>query len=349
MLPVRRILVPAGAAAIVAGSLAVSAPVFASRQGTPKTGRAGIATLTPAKLAADLRKAAGIRRVPSNLKPSLSAAAGDVPVIRKNGCQLEFGPVNSRPCVYGDTASHTSVILFGDSHAAAWFSALNAISKQHHWRLLIFVKSACPAEEVDVVRNGVLYADCPVWRSNTEQAIEELDPALVVVASRQYITEMRPEAGVPTGHGGTWQNGVAAIFSFLRHAAKHTLYVTDDPTLTRSAPECASRHRSDVRRCSVSTARGLRYPQYTADELRIATEQHISAVNADSWFCTSTICPPIVKNILLYRDDQHMTPEWSSFLTPLLDAAVSRAMNAGLRGVQRADLRTRAVRPERRL
>jgi hypothetical protein len=295
MLPVRRILVPAAAAAIVAGSLVVSAPVFASRQGTLKAGRADIATLTPAKLAADLRKAADIRRVPSNLRPSLSAAAADVPVIRKNGCQLEFGPVNSRPCVYGDTASRTSVVLFGDSH------------------------------------------------------IEGLDPALVVIASRQYITGMRPEAGVPTGHGGTWQNGVSAIFSFLRHAAKHTLYVTDDPTLTQSVPECAARHRSDVQRCSVSTARGLRYPQYTADELRIAAEQHISAVNADSWFCTSTICPPIVKNILLYRDDQHMTPEWSSFLTPLLDAAVSRAMNAGLRGRASRGTASSGGTPERRL
>jgi hypothetical protein len=319
-------LAQGGAGVLLVGALALCTPLVVSAAGAspPSTHSA---ELTTGKLAADLRAAAGIRTVPSNLRPPLSAASNDVPLIRTNGCQLEFGPVNSKPCVYGDAGSVTSVVLFGDSHAAAWFPALNAISKRHHWRLLIFVKSACPAEDVDIVRNGVPYGDCPVWRSNTEQAIAKLDPALVVVASWQYVNGMRAEAGVPAGHGGTWQNGVAATFGFLRHAAQHTLYITDDPTLPHSAPDCLSAHRSDVQRCSVSTKQGFRYPQYTADELRIAAQAHISAVNADSWFCTSTTCPMIVNNILLYRDDQHMTPQWSSFLAPLLDAAMTRAMN----------------------
>jgi SGNH domain (fused to AT3 domains) len=328
MLPVRRILVPAGAAALLAGSLVVSAPVFASRQGTLQAGRAGIATLTPAKLAADLRKAADIRKVPSNLSPSLRAAAGDVPLIRKDGCQLQFAQLNSKPCVFGDPTSHTSVVLFGDSHAGAWFPALNAISKRRHWRLLIFVKDSCPVEDVNLVRFGHYYTECPIWRDNSEQQIDGLHPALVVVASSQYINGMRPRAGVPGGHGGTWQNGVAATFKLLHRAAQRTLYLTDLPMLTQSAPDCLSAHRSHVQTCAVSRRRGLRYPNFTADELKIAKQEHIHAQDTDSWFCTSNTCPVIVNNILLYRDAQHMTPQWSLFLAPVLDGVVTPIMNA---------------------
>ena len=52
--------------------------------------------------------------------------------------------LKSDPCIYGATTSHTSVVLFGDSHAAAWFPALDLISKQQHWRLVIFTKDVVP-------------------------------------------------------------------------------------------------------------------------------------------------------------------------------------------------------------
>jgi SGNH domain (fused to AT3 domains) len=323
------VLALAGGATLFATSLSVvalSAPVFASLHTRKAVRRSRVGNPTDRQLAADLRMGVKTRRVPSNLKPSLSSASDDLPIIARNGCQLQFAGVNSQPCVYGDTTSQTSVVLFGDSHAAAWFPALNAISTQHHWRLLIFVKSACPAEEVNVVRYGHFYSDCPTWRDNTEQQIAALHPALVVVASSQYINGMRPLAGVPTGHGGTWQNGVAATFGFLHRAAQRTVYITDVPMLSQNAPDCLSAHKSDAQRCTVSRHTGFRYPRYTADELRLAAQEHINAVNADSWFCARTRCPVIVKNMLLYRDAQHMAPEWSLFLAPLLDDAITPVM-----------------------
>ena len=309
--------------------VALAAPVFASPhmgRAVPAPARGPGGKLTAGQLAADLRLAVSAQNVPSNLRPSLAGASDDLPVIGKNGCQLTLVPVVSKPCVYGDTTSQTSVVLFGDSHAAAWFPALNAITKRHRWRLLIFSKDTCPAEEVNIVRFGRPYPACPIWRSNAMRQIAAVRPTLVVVASSQYVNGSRPLAGVPTGHGGTWQNGVAAIFNFLHHAAQRTLYITDVPMLRRPAPDCLSADSSDVRACTVSTQTGFRYPRLTADELKLAAQAHIDAVDTSSWFCTSTRCPVIVGNIMLYRDAQHMTPQWSAFLTPLLDDAVTRVM-----------------------
>jgi hypothetical protein len=279
-------------------------------------------------LATELRSGLDTRRVPGNLNPWVPAAANDEPPIGRNGCQLGFGGTKSTPCVYGDRGSATSVVLFGDSHAAAWFPALNAIATAHHWRLVILVKSACAAEEVNLVRYGRTYSQCPIWRRNAMQQIAALHPALVVVASSQYVNGMRPLAGVPTGQGGVWQDGVAAIFNFLHGAAQRTLYLSDVPTLTQRAPDCLSAHMSNATACTASTHDAFRYPKLTADELKLAARKGVNAINTDSWFCTPTRCPVIVGDILLYRDAQHMTPEWSTFLSPLLDAAITRVMAA---------------------
>jgi hypothetical protein len=45
------------------------------------------------------------------------------------------------------------------------------------------------------------------------------------------------------------------------------------------------------------------------------------------WFCTDAGCPTVVGNILVYRDDNHMTVTFSSFIAPLLDAAVVDVVN----------------------
>jgi len=42
-----------------------------------------------------------------------------------------------------------------------------------------------------------------------------------------------------------------------------------------------------------------------------------------NWFCTDTVCPTIVGNLLVYRDDNHITGSYAIFVAPLLDAAIA--------------------------
>jgi len=148
--------------------------------------------------------------------------------------------------------------------------------------------------------------------------IAALHPALVVVASSQYDHGARPLAGVPTGYGSTWQDGVAAIFSFLHRSARHVVFISDVPRLKGLAPDCLAAHMSDVRACTIGRAAAVYDPPWKAQELRLAHRMHIDAIDPFSWFCTPARCPVIVGNILLYQDDQHVTPQWSRLLAPVL-------------------------------
>jgi peptidoglycan/LPS O-acetylase OafA/YrhL len=301
---------------------AAAAPVLTSR---------ATKELTASQLRADLIAGAKTRGTPANLLPPLITATRALPLIVVNGCHLQHPGIRSEPCIYGDTTSSSSVVLFGDSHAAAWFPALDPISKEQHWRLVDLTKAGCPPAEVNIDFAGSIYTNCTLWRRNAEAQIAALHPALVILEWARYIEapEARPLTGVPTGFGSTWQNGVAAIFSFLHRNADHVLFVSDGPTLDQWAPDCVSGHLSNVRPCTVKRHAAVRLPRTKAQELALAKREGISTLDPTSWFCAPTVCPVIVGNILLYRDNAHMTPAWSRFIAPMFADSLTAVMKAG--------------------
>jgi SGNH domain (fused to AT3 domains) len=318
----------AGGAAMVGTSLAVVAaagPILAPLDTGPAVAAPAMAarhTLTMAQLAKDLRQGVRTKKVPANLNPPLTKAAGAKPSIVKNGCSLQGAGVKSKPCIYGDTKSGTSLVLFGDSHAAAWFPALNLISRQQHWRLVDVTKAGCPPADVRIIRRGVWYNNCTKWRNDSEKMIAALHPAFVVVTSARYDRHAAALPGVRTGFGSTWLNGMAATFRALRRSADHVVFISDVPRFPQSVPDCVSGHLSDVRRCTTTRNAAAYDPQARAGELRLAKQFQIRAVDPIPWFCAQTRCPVIVGNILLYRDDAHMVPAWSRFLAPVLADAI---------------------------
>lgn len=79
---------------------------------------------------------------------------------------------------------------------------------------------------------------------------------------------------------------------------------------------------SDVQKCTIARGAAVHDPQAKAGELNLARRFQIVASDPIPWFCTATRCPAIVGNILLYRDEQLMTPAWSRFLAPVLADAI---------------------------
>ena len=68
-------------------------------------------------------------RVPADLVPALADVRDDLPTIYGDGCHLDQRTVTPKVCVFGDPSSSTTVVLFGDSHAAQWFPALERLAR----------------------------------------------------------------------------------------------------------------------------------------------------------------------------------------------------------------------------
>jgi hypothetical protein len=291
------------------------------------------AALTTIQLTADLAAGAMIRHVPGDLEPPLTVAGAAEPIIVKNGCHLSRTGLRSEPCVYGDTTSRTTVVVFGDSHAAYWFPALDVISRQQHWRLVDLTKDGCPVAEVNIAawfRHGGPYPECTDWRATAMAQIAALHPALVIASEARYLEEpeARPLAGVPTGDGSAWLNGLVAVFSFLNRSARHVVFISDVPTPEQYPPGCLSRHVSNVPTCDTKLSAAIRLPDVKRAEFELAGREHVDWVDPTSWFCTSTTCPVIVGNLLVYRNIAHIEPAWSRFIAPVLADAIVPIMGS---------------------
>jgi peptidoglycan/LPS O-acetylase OafA/YrhL len=328
---VRRPVLGLGAGGVLAAIAVASVALSGLLVGPLASTGAAPARLAAAHNSASLRPKliAGARttKVPPNLQPSLNAMASALPRTIADGCELAYGRAEIKPCVYGDHGSQTTVVLFGDSHAGHWFDAVNAISKQRHWRLVVLTKEGCTPAEVTFRDDSASL--CARWRESAEARIANLHPALVIVSWARWMQPLAKQtAGVPSGYGGAWQDGVAAIFQFLRRSSKHVIFLSDTPYLPRSAPDCVAGHLSDVRSCTITRSQAVILPAIKAAELRIAKQEHIKTIDPTAWFCAPKICPVIVGNILVYHDKAHMTTEWSRYLAPVLGNAIRRAISA---------------------
>jgi hypothetical protein len=88
--------------------------------------------------------------VPDNLRPSLRAAGGDTASIYNSGCH-QFGASGVRTdCVFGDPNGEITIALWGDSHAAQWFTPLEQMATTHGWRLLSLTQGSCALIDVTV-------------------------------------------------------------------------------------------------------------------------------------------------------------------------------------------------------
>jgi hypothetical protein len=105
--------------------------------------------------------------VPADLQPSVGAAPEDYPKTFADGCNVPEGGTASRgSCLYGDLASKTTIALFGDSHAAFWFPAVEGFAERQGWRMLNLTMSSCTPADLSVYNSIYkrIYTECPAWR-----------------------------------------------------------------------------------------------------------------------------------------------------------------------------------------
>jgi hypothetical protein len=110
----------------------------------------------------------------------------------------------------------------------------------------------------------------------------------------------------------------AGLESTIRRLpAGRTVVLSDTPRFEVVPSICLSDHLDDVGACAQPRATGI-------DAVRMATERRAARaagaryLDTSGWTCADA-CPVVRGNILLYRDDHHMTTEFSIRLAPSLE------------------------------
>jgi peptidoglycan/LPS O-acetylase OafA/YrhL len=243
--------------------------------------------------------------LPDNLLPALMAARSSNARVYTDGCHIDQTATElPQHCVYGDPEASRILVLFGDSHAANWFPALERIAREDGWRLLSRTKSACPPYGVPRIQHGVDYVACDVWREKVLDEIRSLEPNLVMTAAERRDEE-----------GHEFLTGMSRTVRSI--APSPTLVLSTAPKIGRDVPACVSLHRFDIGRCS--PPRPTAYPAARWQEEREVVEAAGGdIVDLGDILCGDERCPTVVGNLLMYRDSSHLTEEYSEALAPVV-------------------------------
>ncbi len=267
----------------------------------------------------------------------LQAVVDEFSPLSNSGCIANFGETRAHPCVFGDEQSDTTVALFGDSHAAHWFPAFEKIAQERKWKLVTFLKFACPTADVPVFnfRLGRVETECAQWRADALTQITALHPNLIVVAnSSSYVnTPNRPE-GYGTSTAAQWEEGTRRTVAAFDRAGLRTVVFHDVPLPRMDVPICLSRamaHRWYRETwCTSPRSDALDPDVLRAEQQAVIGLRAVSVVDFSDVFCDALTCEVEVKGQPIYRDQDHMDAAFSRSLAPMLLSKLSGLVHPDL-------------------
>ena len=226
------------------------------------------------------------------------------PAVYGDNCHSNYGETESGECTYGDLNSATTIVLYGDSHAAQWFPALEQLANEKGFKLVSLTKSACPSVDVPRADQGAYKnIHCEKWRENSVQRIKEIKPAAVILSSYQHFSPPSRFSDVDKW----WTDGQKRLLSSLIGSSDHLIYISDTPRPKRDIPNClASR---DVKSCN------------TTERTPVKVIRGFEIIDPAPWMCTK-LCPAIQDGYVVYRDASHISVAAALALKPQLEAAL---------------------------
>lgn len=253
--------------------------------------------------------------LPSNLSPPLPDIKKQWSAIYRDSCHVNYAATGSPECVYGDRSSAKVVVLYGDSHAAQWFPALEQLSRTYGWKLVSLTKSSCKTADVTTVNSGRPYEACDIWREKALDRITRLHPMLVVASSSEAATPVKRMKDPLRG----WTAAYERVFRRLADDAEHVAVLLDNPWPKDDPVECAASHPLRLDRCEQDRRDAVKDPTRREATRRAAVRAGAAVVDPRPWLCPPAgTCPLVVGDTFAYRDESHVAESYAEALTPVL-------------------------------
>jgi peptidoglycan/LPS O-acetylase OafA/YrhL len=271
------------------------------------------------QLAASLRTQA----LPSNLTPSLSRANGDEPVVTVDGCMDGYTSAGAGSCVFGDVGSARNIVLFGDSHAAMWFPAVDYFANKYGYQLIAVTKATCPPMKLPIISPvlGRTFTECDQWVQNVLARIQQVHPALVLMGVARHYTSIYGFSP----YDQTWLSAISQMVSQIKAMGSRAVLLGAIPKPPAVVPACLSSHINDAAACNMALPQVL-------NQAGVASEKAATSAGGGTyldvlpWFCVAQACGTTLGNIEMWRDDNHITATYASFLGPAMSAELQDAL-----------------------
>jgi peptidoglycan/LPS O-acetylase OafA/YrhL len=254
--------------------------------------------------------------LPATLRPSLADARSDKERIIADGCFMSLKGTTPPDCVYGNREGDVTIALVGDSHAAHWFPAVEAIARANGWRLLTFTKASCVFVDLPIyspiLKRG--YTECEAWRPLVVQRLIGANPDLTIVSSDRWLPTSITADSDPTRQG-------KAMARLLNQIPGAIAIIGDTPASRVDVPVCLSQHAADITRCATDRTYAFGR-QMLVRERAAADAADATVVDLSDAICPGDPCQAVIGDMIVQRDDHHLTATFAASLAGVLEAAL---------------------------
>lgn len=185
-------------------------------------------------------------------------------------------------------------------------------AERNGWHLITFIKNACIIATEQPNPDEERYRSCAAWNDTAVEAIADIAPDVVFTYGSRV--------------------GYDAVESFpayderyeqLLASGAEVVAVRDTPSPRFDVPTCVD--LEGAAECAVD--RDAYYPDRDAfAELDVPDGVH--KLDLTDYICGPAECAPVVGNILVYRDDAHLTNTYAATLAPYLEAEMLAVLAA---------------------
>lgn len=253
----------------------------------------------------------------ADIRPAIAKARTDSERLYRDHCASQVDEVHPRSCVYGNKTGTFTVALVGDSHAGAWFPAVEALAQERGWRLVPYVKLSCPFLDMRVehLDTSIEYTECATWREEVLGLLARhpADLTIVAMSHRGIFPLLKVDRTV--------ERQAEAIARSVSRIPGRVVIMVDTPRTSVDIPGCIADHPADVRPCAISRAAGFT-SLFGVREERAARTSGAGLVDLIPSICPAMPCQVIRNGMILYRDNHHLTATFSRSLAPQLGVAL---------------------------
>ncbi|KSU77607.1 Peptidoglycan/LPS O-acetylase OafA/YrhL, contains acyltransferase and SGNH-hydrolase domains [Pseudarthrobacter enclensis] len=255
------------------------------------------------------------------VRPDPAVAMQDLPATAAGSCGVyDPAKVPDSDCWFGsaDQPGTPEIVVVGDSHAGQFVDPLIAVSEKIPLRIRAMVRNGCPFALTPPRSADTVYTNCSAQNAVTAAKIIEQKPDLVLVAGMR-------EAGYRKALGWRWTpesplvDGYVQTLSLLRDAGLRVAVLADTPFPGGNPVECLQEH-GHADKCGTPAAEALAGGE---DSLVVAAGRvpGVETTDLSRHFCRDGVCPAVIGNVLVYRDN-HMTNTFAKSLAPDLAVAL---------------------------
>jgi hypothetical protein len=122
-------------------------------------------------------------------------------------------------------------------------------------------------------------------------------------------------------YGEEWLRGLGEMVPAVSALGTRVVVLGAVPLPVHDVPDCLSEHLNDATACAANATDQFQIDGAAA-ERRVVEAAGGAFVDVRPWFCDSSACAVIVGNVLVYRDQNHITTDFATWIAPIVGVSL---------------------------